>query len=133
MKKIVFILLVFLIGSQSVVFSQKKKDRDKVKADTVSVDSLEYKLIVLDPGYDAWLASQPPKTFYTKEYYEMKNRLYVQEWNHRYMTFRNNDRYDTYIDYNSSTDYGLELNYKLFYFFRYFEETNRIKLIPFTR
>ena len=46
------------------------------------------------------------------------------------MTSRNNGRYETYIDYNSNTDYGLDLNYKLYYYFKYFEETNKVKLYP---
>ena len=62
-------------------------------------------------------------------HYTQKNRLYVLEWNQRYMTSRNNGLYDTYIDYNSNTDYGLDLNYKLYYYFKYFEVTNHIKLI----
>ncbi|MDO9339389.1 MAG: DUF6146 family protein [Bacteroidales bacterium] len=130
MKKTVFIILVILAAIQTDGFSQRKKDRYKVKADTVTVDSLEYKLIVLDPGFDVWLATKPSKEFYSKEYYEQKNRLYVSEWNNRYMTSRNNGRYETYIDYNSNTDYGLDLNYKLYYYFKYFEETNKVKLYP---
>ena len=129
MKKTVFIILVILVAIQTDGFSQKKKERFNVKADTVTVDSLEYKLIVLDPGFDSWLATKPSKDFYSKEYYEQKNRRYVSEWNQRYMTSRNSARYETYIDYNSNTDYGLDLNYKLYYYFKFFEETNHIKLL----
>jgi hypothetical protein len=129
MKKSVFVILVILVALQTDVFSQNKRDRVKVKADTVSVDSLEYELIVLDPGFDSWLVTQPSKNFYSKEYYEQKNRLYVLEWNQRYMSSRNNGRYDSFIDYNSNTDYGLELNYKLYYYFKFFEESNHVKLL----
>ena len=129
MKKTVFIILVILVAIQTDGYSQKRRDRYKVKADTVTVDSLEYKLIVLDPGFDAWLATKPSKEFYSKEYYEQKNRLFVSEWNNRYMTSRNHDLYETFIDYNNNTDYGLDLNYKLYYYFKYFEETNHIKLL----
>ena len=130
MKKAVFIILVILVAIQTDGLSQKKRDRIKVNTDTVSIDSLEYNLIVLDPGFESWLATKPSKEFYSKEYYALKNRLYVMEWNHRYMTSRNNGRYETYIDYNSNTDYGLDLNYKLYYYFKYFEETNKVKLYP---
>jgi hypothetical protein len=121
--------MVVLVTIQTVGFSQKKPDRKNIKSDTVSVDSLEYRLIVFDPGFEAWLASKPLKNFYSKEYYEQKNRLYVSEWNYRYTTSRNNGLYETYIYYNSKTDYGLDLNYKLYYYFKYFEETNHIKLM----
>ena len=133
MKKTVFLVLVILVAIQTVGFGQKKRDRLKVKADSVSVDSLEYKLIVLDPGFDSWLATKPSANFYSKEYYAHRNRMYVSEWNQRYMTSRNSRLYDSYIDYNTVTDYGLDLNYKLYYYFLYFEETNHVRLVNFGR
>jgi hypothetical protein len=129
MKKTVFLIAAIMVIIHFDGFSQKKKDRYKVKADTVAVDSIEYELIVMDPGFEMYLATKPSREFYSQNYYEQKNRLYVAEWNQRYMTFRNNDIYESYIDYNSGTDYGLDLNYRLYYFFRYFEETNHVKLL----
>jgi len=133
MKKTVLIVMVFLLAIFSDGFSQKKKDRNKITADTIAVDSAEYELIIMDPGYEIWLATRPSKEFYSKEYYELKNRLYVAEWNQRYMTIRNNGMYESYIDYNATIDYGLDLNYKLYYYFRYFEETNNLKLLNSSR
>ncbi len=133
MKKSVFVIMVILVAFQTDGFSQNKMNMNKVKADTLKVDSLEYRLIVLDPGFDTWLKTQPPENYYSKEYYEQKNRLYVTEWNQRYLTAQNSGLYETYIDYNSNTDYGLDLNYKLYYYFRYFEETNHVRLINSAR
>ena len=130
MMKTVFITLLILTITMVSGFGQKKRDKYEVKADTIRVDSLEYELIVLDPGFESWLATQPPKQFYSKEYYELKNKLDVSEWNHRYLTSNRTGLYDSYIDYSPTTDYGLDLNYKLYYFFRYFEETNKVKLYP---
>ncbi len=130
MKKTVFFILVVLVGIQLNGFGQIRRDGNKAKADTVSIDSLEYRLIIEDPGFDTWLLTQPSKDFYSKDYYEQKNRIYVSEWNFRYLTAQNGDKYETYIDYNPNTDYDLDLNYKLYYYFKYFEETNKVKLYP---
>ena len=130
MKKTVFIVILILVAFQAIGFSQKKSDRVKVESDTITADSLEYRLIVLDPGYESWLATKPSKNFYSQQYYEQRNRLYVTEWNLRYLTSNDSGLYEDYIDYNFTTDYGLELNYKLYYYFRFFEETNHVKLIP---
>jgi hypothetical protein len=130
MKKSFFLILVILTLIQYDGLGQKRKDRNAVKTDTVSMDSLEYSLIVLDPGFDTWLATKPPMNFYSKEYYEVKNRIYVTEWNIRYRTLGRTGLYETYIDYDPKIDYGLELNYKLYYYFRYFEETNNVTLYP---
>ena len=135
MKKTVLFLLVILIALQAEGYCQKKREKERVKVDTLKVnDSLQYELIVLDPGFDSWLATQPSKELYSKEYYENRNRLYVSEWNQRYMTNRRNSGlYETFIGYDFNTDYGLELNYRLFYYFRFFEAANRIRLIPSLR
>ena len=133
MKKTVLIIMVILFAIYTNGFSQNKKDRIKVKPDTTALDSMEYELIVLDPGYEIWLVTKPPKEFYSKEYYEQKNSLLVSEWNQRYLTISNNGLYESYIDYDATIDYGLNLNYKLYYYFRYFEETNHIKLINSSR
>jgi len=94
-------------------------------------DSVEYELIVLDPGYEMYLATQPSKEFYTQSYYEAWNSRYVSEWNYRHsnpLTFGN--IYETYIDYSQNIDYGLELNYKLYHYFRFFEKENGVDLLP---
>jgi hypothetical protein len=129
MKKTVFMIIIILFAFQVVGLSQKKKDREKIKTDTITQDSLEYRLIVLEPGFESWLATKPSKNYYSQLYYEQKNRLYVSEWNQRYFTSKNNGLYENYIDYNYTTDYGLDLNYKLYWYFRYFEDTYNVVLI----
>ena len=99
-------------------------------ADTISVDSIEYELIILDPGFDTWLLARPSKEYHTLEFYENMNRLFVAEWNYRYTTIRNHGDYDSYIDYNPETDYGIDLNYKLYYYFRFLKRGIRRSCIP---
>jgi hypothetical protein len=130
MKKIVFIVIIILTVAGLNCFGQKKKDLSTKESIVLKSDSLEYSLIVMDPGFDFWLLTQHPANFYSKEYYEAKNRMDVIVWNQRYLSSGGNDLYDTYIDYNSGTDYGLDLNYRLYYYFRFFEKQNRVMLSP---
>jgi hypothetical protein len=130
MTKAGYILIIILMFFYADGFSQSKKEKHKHVADTVSVDSIEYELIILDPGFESWLLTKPSKQYYSKEYYEYKNRLYVAEWNYRYSTIKNHGEYDSYIDYEPEIDYGLDLNYELYYYFKYFEETHGTKLYP---
>ena len=129
MKKYVFITLAFLLLVRFNGYSQENSDRASLRNDTISVDSLEYRLVVDDPGFETWLATQLPKSYYSKDYYEQKNRLYVMAWNMRYQSIRNSSLYNSYIDYRPNIDYGLDLNYKLFYYFKYFEKMNNVKLL----
>jgi hypothetical protein len=49
------------------------------------------------------------------------------------MTANNDGLYQNSIDYNPRIEYGIDINYKLYYYFRYFEETNHISLLDFER
>jgi len=133
MKEAFIVILILLSTGLGAAYGQNAKSKVSAKNDTISVDSLEHRLIVLDPGFDSWLATQPSREFYSQEYYEVRNRQYVAEWNHRYTTGQNGAIYDNLIDYNIRIDYGLDINYKLYYYFRYFERTTGIKLLNTSR
>jgi hypothetical protein len=98
--------------------------------DTLSAgDSTEYDLIVFDSGFDYWLSTRSySKSQYSNGYLRAANLQYVNEWNRRFL--KGDRRIDSYVEYDPFTNYDLNFNYKLFMYFRYFEETNRIKLIP---
>lgn len=131
MKKYYFLITLLLLALNTMAFSQKRGGR--AAADTIKVDSLEYELIIIDPGFESWLATQPHRDFYSNRYYATKNALYVSEWNQRYMTGRKRDLFESYIDYNPNIEYDIDLNYRLYYYFRYFEEKNGMKLINSAR
>jgi hypothetical protein len=91
-------------------------------------DETEYELIIFDPGFDRWFArNSRPQGFYELTYLENWNRQLAQQWNTKLGTSR---RWDcapqTYLDYDPRIDYGKELNYKLFFYFRYMHEKCRI-------
>jgi len=103
----------------------KKQDHE------TSEDSTEYELIIMDSRFQSWLATQPSANFYSQPYYENWNHRYVTEWNHRHSNpIQYGDFYQTRIDYDQNTDYGLELNYKLYYYFRFIEKEYGIVLVP---
>ncbi len=103
-----------------------------VANDTVRIanDSLEYELIVIEPGFYGWLATQPPRGFYTQSAMEISNHFDVLEYNLRardplrYGT----DLYPFPIDYERDVDYGYEVNYLLFNYFIFFEQRYKQKL-----
>jgi hypothetical protein len=98
--------------------------------DTTSVsDSTVYELLVFDPDFDFWFQSHSfSKIQYTNEYLQSWNHLYAQEWNRRYSS---GDRLiGSYIDYDLLTKYDFEFNFKLYMYFKFFEEKYRIKLLP---
>ncbi|WP_068599596.1 DUF6146 family protein [Vaginella massiliensis] len=91
----------------------------------------EYDLIVFDPQYETFLISiAKPKTFFTKQFYKNKNALYVSEWNSRHAQpfLYNSDLYAVHIDYDYTKDYGLNLEYKLYNFFKFIEWKYKVRL-----
>jgi len=100
--------------------------------DTVRIanDSLEYEVIIIDPGFNSWLVSRArPRGFYGQPYLENKNRFWVMEWNTRVINpQRYGNLYQMRIDYEQGIDYGYEVNYLLFNYLVYFQITNNQKL-----
>ena len=93
-------------------------------------DSTEYDVIISEPGYDSWMATnRKPIWYHSKEYYENLNQLYVNEWNHRVRTVGYDKPYDYLINYDPSIDYGEEVEYKLFWYFKFMQQKYDIKLL----
>ncbi len=117
-------------GSTTPLQPKSLKGRVALKESPPAKDSTEYELIIFDQGFDFWLNSQVhSKHLYTNEYMQNINNQYVIEWNRRYAM--GDPRVLSYLDYNIFNNYGLEFNYKLFMYFRYFEESNKVKLLPY--
>ncbi len=133
MKNILYIVIAIIAvifiascGSSKSISSNNKLQINNT-ADTLT--KAEYELIVFDPGFEYWFNTRGfSKNQYSNEFLISKNRQYVNEWNRRYT--RGDRRMGSYIEYDSLNDYGLDFNYKLFMYFKYFEEINRTKLIP---
>ena len=122
------IMVLFVVSSCGTT---KTSALQKQKVEMISDnDSTQYSLIVLDPGYDSFLATQPSAIFYSQLYYENWNRLYVMEWNARHRDpLRYGGFYETQIDYNPMEDYGLDLNYRLYYYFQFIKDKYGIALL----
>ena len=141
MKTIVYILLVlgFIIGCNTTKPIASKKDETLVNtklSDTVRIenDSLEYQIIIIEPGFNVWLETTArPEGYYSQRYLENRNIILVNEWNARVMQPQryNPQLYEMQIDYRSGIDYGYEVNYKLYNYFIYFQLTYNQRLGPF--
>ncbi|WP_375239511.1 DUF6146 family protein [Aurantibacter sp.] len=137
MKNIVFVIIIILAfascnTSKKTITEkpvQQTKENDTV---TISSNKLEYDLIIIEPGFNIWLNSiAKPEGFYSQSYLEQKNNLYVLEWNNRVNQSGrySQNLYEMQINYQSSIDYGYELNYKLYNYFIYFQNKYKQNLL----
>ncbi|MCO6149371.1 DUF6146 family protein [Flavobacterium sp. NRK1] len=131
---IIAAMLCIIVGcGRASSLPNNNQDNNKLLAvnDTVRIanDSLEYEIIIIDPGFNSWLVSRArPRGYYNQPYLENKNRLWVMEWNTRVMSpQRFGDMYQMTIDYSPRIDYGYEVNYLLYNYLVYFQVTNRQK------
>ena len=140
MKKII-VPLLFIVVLASCHFDKnitgKAKTPDASKAsDVVRIanDSLQYEVIIIDSGFNSWLASYAkPRNYYSESYMETKNRIYVSEWNSRVLQPQryNPNLYEMQINYDPRVHYGYEVNYLIYNYMIYFQLTNKQQLAGF--
>lgn len=132
------IILLIAVGCHSSKTSSVKEDLPKeVSQDTVRIanDDIEYEIIIIEPGFNAWLQSVArPEGFYSQQLLEQRNWQYVISWNQRVRQPQvfNSNLYEMLIDYDPNIDYGYEVNYKLYYYFVYFQLKYNQKLTGMT-
>ena len=134
MKQVICLTLFILSAVTGGLYGQKESRKITVRPDTIAADTVEYRLIIFDVGFDAWLSSKPSMNFHSRHFYETRNRDYVMAWNQRATnpSLYGGD-YENLIEYDPYIDYGLELNYRLYYYFLFFEEVNNVKLLNSNR
>ena len=141
MKKIIpFIIVLALIASCKSYNSNQPMNHDSnsglVQSDTVHIssDESDYEIVIIEPGFNAWLyGTARTRGFYSQQFLETRNAIFVQEWNIRNLqplTFDPN-LYELRIDYDTRTDYGYEVNYLLYNYFIYFQLTYKQRLASF--
>ena len=116
--------------------AQETAEQNPSVNDTVRIasDKVEYEIIIMEPGFNSWLQSRArPEGYYSQEFLENRNVVYVNEWNNRVLNPArySPNLYEMQIDYNPSIDYGYEVNYKLYYYFIYFQMTYNQRLTGF--
>lgn len=127
MKYLFYILFLgVVIYSCSSPRDRQMQDTAAVAAqgDTVRIanDSLEYEILIIDPGFSYFLnAVAQPEGYHSLDYLENKNQFLVADYNARVrQPYRYDPNiYEMEINYDPKIDYGYEVNYKLYNYFVY--------------
>lgn len=139
MKKCVLAAIVIItIWACASPARTASQDRHEVaqKEDTIRIanDSLEYEVVIIEPGFYGWLQSTArPRGYYSENYLENRNRQWVMEWNSRVNQPNRYDPnlYEMRINYDFGTHYGYEVNYLIYNYFIYFQMHYKQKLGTF--
>lgn len=131
------ILLTLMIYSCGSTRDKAFGDQQEItENDTVRIanDSLEYEIIIIEPGFNLFINSiAKPRGYYSQSYLESKNGFLVREYNQRVQQPQryNPNLYIQEINYDPNVDYGYEVNYMLYNYFVFFSrEYNQRFSVP---
>ncbi len=136
MKNILFSVVTLSVllcscGTQNKTASMSNSTEEEEAPVRIANDSLEYEIMIIDPGFTVYLSSVAlPIGFYSQNFLELRNNFYVIEWNQRAQNPNSNDFmiYENIIDYQPHINYGLEVNYKLFWYFQFAQRKYGMRL-----
>lgn len=110
--------------------------QNSIKGDTIKIanEALEYEVTIIDAGFSSWLNTRSfPRNYHSENYLESKNRMYVSEWNNRASQPMKYDSslYEMQINYDYNIHYGYEVNYLIYNYMIYFQNTYKQQLYGF--
>ncbi len=128
MKRLwMFGVLLTILGGCAV--NQRPMTTGKNLID-IEKDQDQYDVVVLDPGFDTWFATHySPAKDHSDQYYHNWNVQYVAAWNYKAMNPGYSNYFENVINYDPNTDYGLPVERKLYYYFRFVELQLKIPII----
>lgn len=128
MKRLLYILLITATVSACAPRAASVVDKP-ASANVLNQqeEQEQHELLIMDNGFRTWFATYAkPITYHSPSYYASSNRQYVTEWNQKVNEqgqYWGDYPFTERINYNYGTDYGVELNYELYWYFRYIEAT----------
>jgi len=132
------IVIIFILGLFTLACSGYKNklvatNNQGIANDTIRIanEEIEYEIIIIEPGFNAWLASRAmPRDYHSQSYLESRNNVWVIEYNRRALQPFSYDPnlYPMQIDYRRGIDYGYEVNYMLYNYLVFFQLTYKQKL-----
>jgi len=135
--KYLLILTLVILSIYSCTSSQKTTNSNALMQtntanDTIKIanEDLEYEILIIEIGFESWLVTQKPMWYNSNNSLAIKNQFYVIEWNQRVLQplIYNPNLYEQQINYDPTVDYGIEVNYKLYMYFQFFQQKYKQKL-----
>lgn len=120
---------VLILATTITIFScTSNKDVVMIDSAKAEVDSIEYILIVNEIDFENWLVTNNRQIgYHSHDFYKAWNKIYVREFNWR--VSRGADHpFNEIINYDFVTDYGIELDYRLYWYFMFIQNKYDVSL-----
>jgi len=129
MKKIVDFIFLSILLYSCVSANRMQTMPDKNLID-IKQNEDQYEVVVLDPGFDSWFATTwSPAKDHNVEYYAQWNQRYVNAWNYKATQPLTAPLFENIIQYDPTIDYGIEVERKLYYYFRWVDTKQGIPIL----
>ena len=130
---LIFVLILVGLISCKTKSMATNEAPNPIVGDTVRIANkeIEYEVTIIDPGYASWLNGRAlPRGYYSESYLENKNYFYITEWNRRAMQpmLFDPNLYEMQINYERQIHYGYEVNYLIYNYMVYFQNTYKQQL-----
>ncbi len=126
---ILIILMAVIGGSSSIsaqtVLKNSISTTEKENNIVYITDHKSFEVTFKGEQFYKWLKKQSPKHKYLQSSLEIENMQYASEWNRRVGNPKfDSDIYVQHVDYQikPKLHYGMDVNYELYMYFKYFEE-----------
>lgn len=135
---LIFVLIIIsMIGCKTKSMTAVPA-KNPIQGDTVRIanDKIEYEVTIIDPGFVSWLNGNAyPRGYYSEAYLENKNWFYVTEWNRRVLqpSLFDPKLHEMLINYERNIRYGYEVNYLIYNYMVYFQNTYNQQLFGVVR
>lgn len=124
-----FVLFALLACFASACGVKKNLNADKT-LETVADDSTTYEITFSDPQFERWYQTNfSPAVDRDNSYYQSRNRIGVLNWNDYFVRGKYRRVISSYLPYSPAEDYGIEVNRRLYWYFKFMEESYRIPLL----
>lgn len=127
MKTVILVAALMLLTAACA--THKKTSGIAGLQEAAKSDTTEYDIIILDPEFDHWYLTRYSVAMDRgNEIYRSYNRTAVMNWNDYFLRGKYRNLIENRLDYDYNTDYGIEVNRKLYWYFKFVEEKYRIRL-----
>lgn len=121
MKNLLVLVIGMLLAVSCAAPNRMMQVQDSNLIDIKENDE-QYEVMVLDAGFETWFQTTwSASKDRSVQYYSNWNQQYVAEWNFKANRAQNGNFFQNQIQYDQTEDYGIAVERKLFYYFRWVE------------
>ena len=132
MKQIVVVLLGMIwLAACSVSRPMMPTDKNLISLES---EEDQYEVMVLDPGFESWFITTWSRANDRSEaYYSNWNQQYVLAWNYKASQPHTSQFFNNRIEYDPNIRYGIDVERKLYYYFRWVDTKLGIPILDTPR